>query len=73
MEKFKEKLVDIFEVSSISDSDVIKDFDSWDSLTLLSLIAVVDAEYKIQINAKLFEEVITIGDLLEYISNYKNK
>lgn len=73
MEKFKEKLVDIFEVSSISDSDVIKDFDSWDSLTLLSLIAVVDAEYNIQINAKLFEEVLTIGDLLEYISNYKNK
>jgi acyl carrier protein len=71
MEQFKEKLVDIFEVSSISDSDIIKDFDSWDSLTLLSLIAVIDAEYNIQINAALFEEVNTIGDLLDYIS--KNK
>ena len=71
MEQFKEKLVEIFEVSSISNSDVIKDFDSWDSLTLLSLIAVVDSEFDIQINAILFEEIITIGDLLEYIS--KNK
>ena len=71
MEQFKEKLADIFEVSSISDSDVIKDFDSWDSLTLLSLIAVIDAEFNIQINAPLFDEVITIGDLLGYIS--KNK
>ena len=71
MEQFKEKLVDIFEVSSISNSDVIKQFDSWDSLTLLSLIAVVDSEFDIQINAILFEEIITIGDLLEYIS--KNK
>jgi len=68
MEHFKQKLVDIFEVSNISESDVIKDFDSWDSLTLLSLIAVVDAEYNIQINASLFEEIITIGDLLQYIS-----
>jgi acyl carrier protein len=71
MEQFKEKLGDIFEVSSISNSDVIKDFDSWDSLTLLSLIAVVDSEFDIQINAIFFEEIITIGDLLEYIS--KNK
>ena len=71
MEQFKEKLTDILEVSSISDSDVIKDFDSWDSLTLLSLIAVVDAEFNIQINAGSFEEILTIGDLLEYIS--KNK
>jgi acyl carrier protein len=68
MEHFKQKLVDIFEVSNISESDVIKDFDSWDSLTLLSLIAVVDAEYNIQINASLFEEIITIGDLSHYIS-----
>ena len=71
MEQFKEKLRDIFEVSSISNNDVIKDFDSWDSLTLLSLIAVVDSEFDIQINAIFFEEIITIGDLLEYIS--KNK
>ncbi len=71
MEQFKEKLADILEVSSITDSDVLKDFDSWDSLTLLSLIAVVDAEFNIQINAASFEEILTIGDLLEYIS--KNK
>lgn len=71
MEQFKEKLADILEVSSITHSDVIKDFDSWDSLTLLSLIAVVDAEFNIQINAASFEEIRTIGDLLEYIS--KNK
>jgi acyl carrier protein len=68
MEKFKEKLIDIFEVSSISDNDVIKDFDSWDSLTLLSLIAVVDSDFNIQINASLFDEVETIGELLNYIT-----
>jgi len=71
MEQFREKLIDIFEVSSISDNDVIKDFDSWDSLTLLSLISVVDSEFNIQINASLFDEVETIGELLNYIK--KNK
>jgi acyl carrier protein len=71
MEKFKEKLIDIFEVSSISNSDVIKDFDTWDSLTLLSLIAAVDSEFNLQLNASLFDQVTTIGELLIYIENHK--
>lgn len=71
MEKFKEKLIDIFEVSSISNNDVIKDFDTWDSLTLLSLIAAVDSEFNIQINATLFDQVNTIGELLVYLENHK--
>jgi acyl carrier protein len=71
MEQFKEKLIDIFEVSSISNSDVIKDFDTWDSLTLLSLIAAVDSEFNLQLNASLFDQVTTIGELLIYIENHK--
>lgn len=67
MEKFNEKLLDIFEVESISDDNFIEDFDAWDSLTLLSLIAVVDSDYNLQINESTFDDIKTIGQLKKYI------
>lgn len=73
MQDFKEKLADVFEVSSVSDSDIIKDFESWDSLTLLSLIAIVESEFNLQITASLFDEIKTIGEFLNYISNKASK
>ncbi|MCF6212560.1 MAG: phosphopantetheine-binding protein [Flavobacteriaceae bacterium] len=71
MEQFKEKLLDAFEVSSINENDVIKDFDSWDSLTLLTVIATIDSEFGFQMNASDFDKIITISDLFDFIS--KNK
>ena len=67
MEKFNEKLLDIFEVESISDDNFIEDFAAWDSLTLLSLIAVVDSDYYLQINESTFHDIKTIGQLKKYI------
>lgn len=71
MENFKDKLADIFEVKTLSNDDVIKDFDEWDSLTLLSIIALVDSEFNVQINASSFDEIITIGDLINYVNSLK--
>ena len=71
MENFKDKLADIFEVKTLSNDDVIKDFDEWDSLTLLSIIALVDSEFNVQLNASSFEEIITIGDLISYVNSSK--
>ncbi len=71
MENFKDKLADIFEVKTLSNNDIIKDFDEWDSLTLLSIIALVDSEFNVQLNASSFEEIITIGDLISYVNSSK--
>lgn len=71
MENFKDKLADIFEVKTLSNDDIIKDFDEWDSLTLLSIIALVDSEFNVQLNASSFDEIITIGDLISYVNSSK--
>jgi acyl carrier protein len=71
MEHFKEKLAEIFEVENISNEDILKDFDEWDSLTLLSIIALVDSEFNIQLSASDFEVIISIEDLLNYIEKLK--
>lgn len=71
MEHFKEKLAEIFEVENISNEDILKDFDEWDSLTLLSIIALVDSEFNIQLRASDFDEIISIEDLISHIEKLK--
>ena len=71
MEHFKEKLAEIFEVENISNEDILKDFDEWDSLTLLSIIAIVDSEFNIQLRASDFDEIISIEDLISHIEKLK--
>lgn len=39
MEKMKEQLAELLEVDEVKDSDVLEDFECWDSLTILSIIA----------------------------------
>lgn len=71
MEQFKERLIDIFEVEEINDTDVIKQFEAWDSLTLLSIIATIDSEFGFQMSASDFDKIETIADLLQFIENNK--
>jgi acyl carrier protein len=68
MTNFKEKLAEILEVDSVNDGDVLKDFEEWDSLTSLSIIAAIDAEYKINVSAEELTSCNTVGDLIKHIN-----
>jgi acyl carrier protein len=48
---------------AILTTDVFRDYAEWDSLGRLSLIAVLDEEFNVQIEEKEFEKLITVGDL----------
>ena len=71
MKNFREKLLDILEVEAINENDVLKDFDSWDSLTILTIIATVDSEFGFIMNASDLNELDTIKDLITFIENKK--
>ncbi|PHN01483.1 acyl carrier protein [Flavilitoribacter nigricans] len=45
-------------------TDNFRDYDEWDSLARLSLIAMLDDEYGIQIEDAKFEQLKTVGDLI---------
>lgn len=52
-------------------NDAFRDYPEWDSLALLSVIAMIDDEYDIIIEGNDFAELKTIGDLVEAIKKAK--
>jgi acyl carrier protein len=67
MEKFYIKLADIMEVDTIRPDDILEDFETWDSLTVLSVIAIIDADYGVNLNAENLKGVQTVKDLVKFI------
>jgi acyl carrier protein len=65
IEQFRETLE--IEDRSISESDNFREYDEWDSLTLLSVIAMIDEEFGVIIESNDFKKLITVGDIYNYI------
>ena len=47
-----------------------RNVDEWDSVSYLSLIAMLDEEYDIQIEMSEFKKLRTIGSIAEYIESH---
>lgn len=48
-------------------TDAFRDYDEWDSLARLSLIAMLDDEFDVQIEDSEFEKLETVGDLIKAV------
>ncbi|MBT3546865.1 MAG: acyl carrier protein [Flavobacterium sp.] len=71
-ENFINAMYEAFEIEAKEELDLETEFrnhDNWDSLTKLSLIAVLDDEFDIIIEDDKLETLNTFKDLLEFISN----
>lgn len=53
-------------------SDNFRDYDEWDSLTLLTVIAMIDEEYDIVIEGDQFDKLLTVEDLFNEIKKKTN-
>jgi acyl carrier protein len=51
----------------IAMSDTFRDYDEWDSLGLLSVIAMIDEEYDVIIESNAFQKLQTVSDIYNYI------
>ncbi len=71
MKEFIEKLKEVLEIEDreVNASDFFRDYDEWDSLAYLSVIAFFDEEYEIQMEESEFKTLKTIEDL--YIATKK--
>ena len=69
MNQFIEKLEDLLEMSkgSIDFKDNFKEYESWNSLALLSLMAMLDDEYNVTIPRDDFQKINTIEEIYNYI------
>lgn len=64
-EKFIEKLKEVLEIQNheINMSDEFRTYEEWDSLAYLSVIAMLDEEYDIQMEEAEFKKIRTVEDL----------
>jgi acyl carrier protein len=70
-DKFLETIKEALEVEDVEVKleDRLEDFDSWDSISRLSLIALLDENFEVEIADAEFEETETVGDLFNLVNN----
>lgn len=67
MEELLEKLADLLEVESVDASKQFKDYDEWDSFTRLSVLAMLDRDYKKQMTYQELEAFASIADFCKSV------
>ena len=62
-------LADVLEMNAneIKLRDKFREYEKWDSLSYLSVIAMMDEEFDIQIETNEFKTLITVEDLVDAI------
>ena len=68
-EKFLLKFKEVLEApeKNITLNDVFREYDEWNSLAFLSLIAMIDEEFDVIIEGKEFKQLLTVGDIIDAI------
>lgn len=67
MQDLDQQLAEVFEVTRVTDDAVLRDFEVWDSLTALSLLALAQSKYKATIHATELQGAVTIGDFKQLL------
>jgi len=65
--EFYQRLAEILDVEEVKPEAVLKDFDGWDSLAILSVLAMADAKYGVSIKAEEIRSVVTAENLARLV------
>ncbi|WP_422080655.1 phosphopantetheine-binding protein [Ulvibacterium sp.] len=69
MENFLAEITEILEEESVELTDELESFEAWDSLTVLSIIALCDSEYGVALSAEEIDNSGTVLGLRELIES----
>lgn len=69
-QKFIENIKEVLEIEDreLAMSDKFREYDEWDSLAYLSVIAMLDEEYGVQIEETEFKKLQTLEDLYTVVT-----
>lgn len=73
MENFYIKLAEILEVETVNPEGILQNYENWDSLTILSILAMVDANYGVNLTAGELRQMKTAGELATVIESRRRK
>jgi acyl carrier protein len=71
MNEFLTRLAETIEVPEIKEGDELKAFAQWDSLVVLSVIAMLDAHYGVNLRAADLNAVNSAGELFHLVESKK--
>lgn len=73
VQNFIEKFAEAIDVESteLTVDTEFRNLEDWDSVAYISVIAMMDEEYDIQIEMPVFKTLKTLGEIAEYIENNK--
>ena len=72
MDNFFKKIADILEAESVKETDDLKEFAQWDSLSVLVIISMVETDYGINLQAVELKRAKTAGDLWNAVQSKKS-
>lgn len=73
MQIFYDKLAEILEVDEVKPNDILQDFENWDSLTILSVLAMLDANFGVNMTAKNLQKIETVGELATFVDSRREE
>lgn len=68
MENLIEKMKEIFEMEELDLNQKFTDLEQWDSLSILSVLAMLDSDYKITMNNAKLAEFPTIQSFCDFVA-----
>ena len=71
MNEFLKQIATILEVEEVKETDELKAFPQWDSLAVLSVIAMLDSNYGVNLQAADFTPVKSAADLWTVVQSKK--
>jgi len=73
MDDFYQKIAQILEVDAVNASDVLADFPEWDSLSVLSAIAMIGKDYGVNLMARDLRGVDTAQTLRDLVAGRRGR
>lgn len=71
MDEFLKEMADILEEDTVDADAELNSFESWDSLAALSVAALADSDFGVNLSAQDIKEANTISGLYELIRSRK--
>jgi acyl carrier protein len=68
MENLLAKVAEILEVDEVKPTDILDDFEEWDSLAVLSVIVMIDSDYHVNLTSKEIRNGSTGQGLLDLVT-----
>jgi acyl carrier protein len=65
--EFCQRLAEILDIEEVKPENVLRDFEQWDSLAVLSVLAMADSKYGVTIRADEIRSVVTAAELAKLV------